>query len=132
MAAGALVLAGCSSTASSSVTLPPSPSGGGGTTLALTAKDFAFSPTELSVAKAGTVTVVVTNDGPAVHSFTLDDGSVSQDVQPGTSETVTLQLSGPVSFHCHFHPTQMTGTISVAGANVEPTAASPTGTTPRY
>jgi plastocyanin len=116
IAVASMLLGACSSSASSS-TAPAGNtggSGGGGTALALTAKDFAFSPTALT-AKAGTVTVTVTNEGAVTHSFTLDDGSVSKDIPAGTSATVTLNLTDSVSFHCHFHPSQMTGTITISG-----------------
>jgi len=93
--------------------------------------DFAFTPTALT-ANAGTVKVTITNTGAVLHSFTLDDGSVSQDIPPGTSKTVTLNLTGSVSFHCKYHPTQMMGTITVGGAAVTAPTSSSTGTTPRY
>jgi plastocyanin len=116
IAVASMLLGACSSSASSS-TAPAGNTGGGGgggTALALTAKDFAFSPTALT-AKAGAVTVTVTNDGSVTHSFTLDDESVSKDIPAGTTATVTLNLTGTVSFHCHFHPSQMTGTITISG-----------------
>ena len=93
--------------------------------------DFAFSPTALT-APAGTVKVTITNTGAVLHSFTLADGSVSQDIPPGTSQTVTLNLTGSVSFHCKYHPTQMMGTITVGGAAVTNPAPSSAGATPRY
>jgi plastocyanin len=118
VAVASMLLGACSSSSSSS-SVPASTTGGGGgggagTALSLTAKDFAFSPTALT-AKAGTVTVNVTNEGTVTHSFTLDDGSVSKDIPAGTSATVTLNLTQTVSFHCQFHPSQMTGTITVSG-----------------
>jgi plastocyanin len=119
IAVAAMLLGACSSTASSSSssTVPAGNTGGGGgagSALALTAKDFSFSPSALT-AKAGTVQVTVTNDGTVTHSFTLDDGSVSKVVPAGTTATVTLNLTDSVSFHCQFHPSQMTGTITVSG-----------------
>jgi plastocyanin len=75
-------------------------------------KDFAFEPTTLSV-QAGTVQIAITNTGPSKHSFTLDDGSVSQDVLPGATETVTLDVTATVGFHCKYHPTTMKGTLQV-------------------
>lgn len=124
-AVGALFLAACSSSASSS-TVPTSAGtggGGAGSTLSLTARDFTYTPTTLT-ANAGTVQVTITNDGSVLHSFTLDDGSVSQDIPPGTSKTVTLDLAGSIAFHCQYHPTQMTGTITVGGAGVTPPSSS--------
>ncbi len=37
---------------------------------------------------------------------------MSQDVQPGTSETVTIDPAASIGWHCNFHPT-MTGSITV-------------------
>jgi plastocyanin len=111
IAVASMLLGACSSSASSSA---PAGGGGAGTPLALTAKDFAFSPTALT-AKAGAVTVTVTNEGSVTHNFSLDDGSVSKDVPAGTTATVTFNVTGTVSFHCQFHPSQMTGTITVSG-----------------
>jgi plastocyanin len=133
-AVGALSLAACSSSSSSSVPSPASTGAGGGgsgSTLSLTTADFAFSPTTLT-ANAGTVTLTVTNNGPSIHSFTLDDNSVSVDIPVGSSKTVTLNLTGSVGFHCHFHPATMKGTITVGGAEVTAPTSSSTGTTPRY
>ena len=131
LAAAALLLAACSSSSSTVPTPAGSSGGGSGATLSITAKDFAFSPTALT-ADAGTVNVTITNDGSALHSFTLDDGSVSQDIPPGTSKTVTLNLTGSVAFHCQYHPTQMMGTITVGGAAVTGATPSASTTTPRY
>ena len=134
VAVGALFLGACSSSSPSPTVTPPGSTGGGGgsgATLSLTAKDFSFTPTALT-ASAGTVTVSITNDGAALHSFTLDDGSVSKDVPPGTTQTVTLNLTGSVAFHCQYHPTQMMGTITVGGAAVTGTTPSASTTTPRY
>ena len=48
------------------------------------------------------------------HSFTLDDDSVSEDVEPGESVTVTVDVTADAPFHCTYHPDQMTGTLTVA------------------
>ena len=63
---------------------------------------------------AGSVQITITNNGPSKHNFSLDDGSVSQDLQPGTTQTVTVNLTATVGFHCKYHPTTMKGTIQVA------------------
>jgi plastocyanin len=86
------------------------PASGG---LTLGVKDFQFDPSTLEV-KSGTTTITVTNTGSMEHSFTLDDGSVSQDIDPGESQTVTVNLTADAGFHCKYHPTQMTGTLNVA------------------
>jgi plastocyanin len=74
---------------------------------------FAFHPNALTL-PAGSATLTVTNDDSTLHSFTLDDGSVSQDVSPGTTESVTITVpaSGTLAWHCRIH-SSMTGTITV-------------------
>jgi len=88
--------------------------GAGGTTQTITIKDFAFTPSQISGPAGATLTLTITNNDTPLHSFTLDDNSVSQDIQPGTTETVKVPLpsSGTVGWHCKYHPT-MTGTITV-------------------
>jgi plastocyanin len=84
--------------------------GGGGTTIV--AQNFAFSPSSVNVS-SGSVTLTVTNKDTTEHTFTLDDGSSSTDLQPGKTVTVTLNLTKTVGWHCKIHPT-MTGTLNVA------------------
>jgi len=84
-------------------------SGGGGTTI--TIAGFAFDPDTITV--SGPTEVTVTNDDSTTHTFTLDDGSVDQTVEPGATETVTVDVSASTGFHCNIHP-QMTGQIEVS------------------
>jgi plastocyanin len=84
-------------------------SGGGGTTI--TIAGFAFDPDTITV--SGPTEVTITNDDSATHTFTLDDGSVDETVEPGATETVTVDVSASTGFHCNIHP-QMTGQIEVA------------------
>ena len=81
----------------------------------VTARDFAFSPTSLSVG-AGEVRITFQNTGNARHSFTASSVGADTEAGPGETKTVTFTApsSGTVSFHCKFHP-QMTGTISTGG-----------------
>jgi len=62
---------------------------------------------------AGTTTITVTNDDSVTHTFTLDDGSVSQPVPAGQTVTVTIDVSKTIGWHCSIHPT-MKGTLTVA------------------
>jgi plastocyanin len=88
--------------------------GDGGTAdVTLTVKDFAFDPATLDVS-AGEQTITVTNTGAVEHSFTLDDDSVSQDVEAGESATVTFEATGTIGFHCKYHPDTMKGTLTVS------------------
>lgn len=112
-----LVLAACSSDGDSD-------EGGGSTTgsdggsasaISMTIKDFAFDPSELTGSAGQALEIDLSNQDDVEHSFTLDDDSVSQDVEGGESTTVgvTLPESGTLGWHCEYHPT-MTGTITVS------------------
>jgi plastocyanin len=83
-----------------------------GPTTPLGAKDFAFTPTALTLTRGGKVKV--TNSGSVEHNFTVDGKSISEDVEAGESATVAVDLpAGTYQFHCKYHPTQMKGTITV-------------------
>jgi plastocyanin len=84
-------------------------SGGGETTI--TIAGFVFDPDTITV--SGPTEVTVTNNDSATHTFTLDDGSVDETIEPGATKTVTVDVSASTSFHCNIHP-QMTGQIEVA------------------
>jgi plastocyanin len=114
-----LVVAACSSdddgggttdtTGGATGTTAETGSNGGGTTI--TIAGFAFDPDTITV--SGPTEVTVTNDDSTTHTFTLDDGSVDQTVEPGATETVTVDVSASTGFHCNIHP-QMTGQIEVS------------------
>lgn len=87
--------------------------GGGAADMTVTVKDFEFDPSTIDV-PSGETTIEITNTGAVEHSFTLDDDSVSQDIEPGESETVTIDLTATTGFHCKYHPDQMTGTLQVS------------------
>jgi plastocyanin len=112
-AALALGASACSGGGSSAVD-----SGGGGASSAggaadqtVTIKDSAFDPTTLTI--SGSTTIEVVNQDSIEHSFTLDDDSVSQDLEGGESATVTIDPAASIGWHCEFHPTTMKGTITV-------------------
>src|SRR5947209_8170058 len=92
-------------------------SGGSGTPVTVSAHDFAFDAVTTSVAPGAAVTVTFMNTGQHTHSFTLDSPSGGGETQadPGQSSTLafTAPQSGSIQFHCKFHPSQMTGTITV-------------------
>jgi plastocyanin len=85
--------------------------GGGETTSSVTMVDNAFEPSEFT---AGGTTLAVTNDGQALHSFTVTDGNIDQDVDPGASVDVDLSGldAGTFDLTCKYHP-EMTGSITV-------------------
>lgn len=114
----ALVVAACSSddngggtTASTGggSTGATAATGGGATTV--TIEGFAYQPDTITV--SGPTDVTITNKDSAPHSFTADDGSFDVKIDPGATQTVTVDVSQTTAFHCTFHP-QMTGTIEVS------------------
>jgi plastocyanin len=77
----------------------------------VTISNFAFDPGELGVTPGTEVTW--TNEDPAPHTVTADDGSFdSGTLEPGQTFSVTLEGNGPVTYACQIHP-DMTGTVTV-------------------
>jgi plastocyanin len=91
-------------------------------TATVEAYDYRFEPTTLNLTPGANVTVTLVNKGDSPHTFTVDDLDVNVEAQPGESQSVsfTAPESGAVAFHCHFHPDQMMGTISVDGSQASP------------
>jgi plastocyanin len=85
--------------------------GDGAGAAAITIADFTFDPNTITV--SGPTEVTITNNDDAAHTFTLDDGSVDQEIAGGESATVTVDVSASTGWVCRFHPT-MTGTVEVA------------------
>jgi plastocyanin len=85
--------------------------GGGETTDSLTMVDNEFQPSEFTAASD---TLSVTNEGQALHTFTVSDGGIDEQVDPGQSAEVDLSGldAGTFDFTCTFHP-EMTGSITV-------------------
>jgi plastocyanin len=114
-----LVVAACSSddgggttaTTGGSTGSTAATGGGGGGGVTMTIAGFAFDPDTITV--SGPTEVTITNEDSATHTFTLDDGSVDETVEPGATETVTVDVSAATGFHCNIHP-QMTGQIEVS------------------
>ena len=119
-----LVLAACGGSDSSSSaattgpatpTSTPSPtqsaSGGGGSTVAVSIKDFAFSPAKIEI-QAGT-TVTWTNEDSAPHTVTAtksDDLDAalsglfdSGDLQQGDTFSYTFDKAGDYYYECTIH-----------------------------
>jgi plastocyanin len=114
--------AAAASTPASSATQP---SGGGGNvlTMAVTAKDFEFTPDTLDATPGETIEVNFTNSGSATHTFTVySDDAYTQPVANGDSGRVagggsmTVRFAagdGDLYFRCEIHPTQMKGEIAI-------------------
>jgi plastocyanin len=84
---------------------------GGGATDSVTMVDNEFQPSSFT---AASTTITVTNEGEALHSFTLPEGDIDQDVQAGESAEVDLSGldAGAHDFICKYHP-EMTGSVTV-------------------
>src|SRR5919108_3149792 len=84
----------------------------GETTDSITMVDNEFQPSSFT---AASTTLTVTNDGQALHSFTLPDGGIDQDVQAGQDASVDLSGldAGTYDFNCKYHP-EMTGSVTVS------------------
>jgi plastocyanin len=80
-------------------------------TAAVSAINFAFSPSSLTI-KVGT-SVTFTNRDAATHTFTANGGAFnSGDVGTNQSYAFTFATAGSYAYHCQIHP-YMTGTITV-------------------
>ncbi len=95
--------------ASASSTPKPAPSTSGST---VTIKDFAFSPTPLTV-KRGTKVTWVNNDNTS-HTVSSDSDTTLESpvLSTGGTFSFTFTTPGTFSYHCSFH-SDMKGTIVV-------------------
>ncbi|MDQ4004998.1 MAG: cupredoxin domain-containing protein [Actinomycetota bacterium] len=76
--------------------------GDSGDSTTLSMVDNAFDPASLTV-DAGT-TVDISNDGEALHNITIEGSDVDEDVDPGASTTVTVDLDpGTYTMFCEYH-----------------------------
>jgi plastocyanin len=85
--------------------------GDGGATDSITMVDNEFQPSSFT---AASTSLTVTNDGQALHSFTIADAGIDQDVQPGEDASIDLSAldTGTHDFNCKYHP-EMTGSITI-------------------
>jgi plastocyanin len=85
---------------------------GGETTDSITMVDNEFQPSTFT---AASTTLTATNDGQALHSFTLEAGDIDQDVPAGEDASIDLSGldAGSYDFICKYHP-EMTGSLTVA------------------
>jgi len=99
----------------------------GAQTFDVTQGNFFFQPKEFTVKAGQKVTFNIKNNGTATHNmrvagadnqFNTADDATSKDPRILAGQTSTLEWTAPAKagkydFHCDFHPTQMTGTITV-------------------
>lgn len=121
---GALALGGCggdseeSGSGSEAGTESGSESGTEGA-VAVSGKEFAFEPSELSVAADEEFTIAFTNTGTIEHDFTIDGFEDEKVIGPigGDEATGTFELeAGTYEFYCSVSGHKeagMTGTLTV-------------------
>ncbi|HWJ45564.1 MAG TPA: cupredoxin domain-containing protein [Gaiellaceae bacterium] len=130
--AAALLAGGCGSDDES----------GGGTTAAgeqtveLTASEYAFDPSDVSLDAGGSVTFRVTNDGDETHALEVEGNGVeeeTEEIAPGETGEVTVDLqAGEYEFYCPVdgHKDKgMEGSLVVGGAGAGTGADTGGGTT---
>jgi len=79
--------------------------------------DYYFNPTILKGSAGEKLTLELSNEGSALHNFSITDQGISQDVESGTKAevTVTFPQSGTLVFFCKYHQTLgMVGALEVA------------------
>jgi plastocyanin len=113
---GGATTAGAAATTAAGGEATTAASGGGAPAAgagAVTIKDFAFDPGDLTIAKGTTVTWK--NDDSATHRIKSGDGSFdSKDLKNGDSFDHTFDTAGTFDYICGIHPS-MKGKITVTG-----------------
>jgi uncharacterized cupredoxin-like copper-binding protein len=96
-------------------------------TIQVSEKEYSFSPSTITVPKAGTYAFVVTNKGTITHAFVIEasgsEGSEAKsgDIAPGSHKTVTFTFKAGRKYEMYCpidgHRAEgMAGTISLGGA----------------
>ena len=91
--------------------------------------EYYFQPAQVVGAAGKKITIELTNTGTEEHNFTLDQQSVSKDVEPGEEGevTVTVPKSGALTFYCKYHRARgMTGQLT---SSTKPTSDTTTSST---
>lgn len=102
-------------TAAAAVSSPTTGTGGSGT-LTVTARDFAFSPTNLKAPAGQPITLAFKNeDSGASHSLSVQIEGAAKKTCAGpctTEETLPGQPAGTYEYFCNIH-SNMKGTLTV-------------------
>jgi plastocyanin len=105
----------CSSGGGTTNTTPPTTGASNGGGVTITMSDFKFDPS--TVTASTSQDIVLVNSGAALHNFSIEGTSISMDVPPGQTRTLTAPGSsfpaGAHPFFCKYHKAQgMTGTLN--------------------
>ena len=67
--------------------------------------DFYFGPTVIEATGGRTITIELNNEGDAEHNFSVESLGIDQDIEPGDSAEVEVELpaSGTLTFFCEYH-----------------------------
>jgi plastocyanin len=110
-----VILAGCSSSSAKKASAPPVSLAGkvndhgtkkaSGGSLDVDLYDFYFEPTFVQGPAGGKVTLHLSNEGKASHTFTSSQLGVDVTLKPGGKQdvAVTLPAASTVEFICRFH-----------------------------
>jgi uncharacterized cupredoxin-like copper-binding protein len=99
----ALLLSACGGSSSES----EAPSSGTGPplqTISLSEQEFSITPKSINVAKAGTYSFAVKNEGQITHALEVEGNGVEQktgDIDPGKSATLTIDLAKKGSYEVY-------------------------------
>ena len=101
-------------------TQTPGPAGApAGREIEVVARDNAFEPRAIVISRGETVTIVMPNDGAAIHNWHLQGVPAPEpttDLAPdGQTVRVTFSVdqTGTFPFICDVHPQEMTGRLTV-------------------
>jgi len=84
-----------------------------GPTSDVTARDFRFEPSEVTLEAGREVTIVLTNEDDAEHNITVPDLEIDEDAEGGETGRATVTPdAGTYDFECKYHPGQMQGSIT--------------------
>ncbi|MGH2812357.1 MAG: cupredoxin domain-containing protein [Actinomycetota bacterium] len=74
-------------------------------TVAIEIHDFYFEPTVIKGDPGQSIELDLSNEGPSLHSFQIDEQNVGTDIaaDEATTETVTIPDDGTVLFYCKYH-----------------------------
>lgn len=80
-------------------TSPPSASSGPVTEISISAKEFAYTPSTVTVKKGEAIKINFTNDGTTAHNLSIEGLNVStKTIGPGESDSITFTPASPGTF----------------------------------